>query len=231
LSKQTCSKGVIKKIALALGDLNGQIIFVGGAVVGLYINDPAADDVRPTKDVDISLSIASLVELENIRVTLIDKGFIQTAEDTIICRFRYDDVKVDVMNTKALGWASANPWFSSGFQNKLGIQIENQKIFILPLPYYIASKFAAYSNRGNKEPRTSHDFEDIVYVVDNRIDFVEQILSASNDVRPFLKNEFAHILNDKVKQEAIYGNLFYETKDQRYAMIIEKLKAIVSNPK
>jgi hypothetical protein len=95
MKNATINKGVIKKIALALGDLNGQIIFVGGAVVGLYINDPAADDVRPTKDVDISLSIASLVELENIRVTLIDKGFIQTAEDTIICRFRYDDVKVD----------------------------------------------------------------------------------------------------------------------------------------
>jgi len=228
MKNTTINKGVIKKIALALGGLNEQIIFVGGAVVGLYINDRAADDVRPTKDVDISLSISSLIELENIRLTLIDKGFIQTAEDAIICRFRYDDVKVDVMNTKALGWASANPWFSSGFQKKLGVQIENQEIFILPLPYYIASKFAAYSNRGNNEPRTSHDFEDIVYVVDNRIDFVEQILSASGDVRPFLKNEFARILNDKVKQEAIYGNLFYETKDQRYAMIIEKMNAIVS---
>lgn len=67
-----------------------------------------------------------------------------------------------------------------------------------------------------------------MYVVDNRIDFVEQILSASDDVRLFLKNEFTHILNDKVKQEAIYGNLYYETKEQRYAMIIEKLKAIAS---
>jgi hypothetical protein len=43
------NKGIIKKIALALGELNEQVIYVGGATVGLYINDPAADDVRPTK--------------------------------------------------------------------------------------------------------------------------------------------------------------------------------------
>ncbi len=59
MKNATINKGVIKKIALALGELNDQVIYVGGATVGLYINDPAADDVRPTKDVDISLSVAS----------------------------------------------------------------------------------------------------------------------------------------------------------------------------
>jgi len=102
------NRGIIKKIALALDDLNEQVVYVGGAVVSLYINDPAADEVRPTKDIDISLSIAPVAELETIRESLTRKGFIQTAEDNIICRFRYDDVTVDVMNTKAIGWAPAN---------------------------------------------------------------------------------------------------------------------------
>ena len=97
---------------------------MGGATVGLYINDPAADDVRPTKDVDISLSIATIGALEQIRETLNKKGFIQTAEDNVICRFRYDDVKVDVMNTKAIGWAPANPWSAPGFSLKEIIEIQ-----------------------------------------------------------------------------------------------------------
>lgn len=42
--------------------------------MGLYINDPAADDVRPTKDVDISLSIATIGELEKVREELTRKG-------------------------------------------------------------------------------------------------------------------------------------------------------------
>lgn len=49
-----------RKIAQALGELNEQVVYVGGAVVSLYVDDPAAEDVRPTKDVDISLEIASI---------------------------------------------------------------------------------------------------------------------------------------------------------------------------
>lgn len=88
MKNATINRGIIKKVALALGDLNKQVVYVGGATVGLYINDPAADDVRPTKDLDISLSIASVGELEQIREDLNRKGFTQTAEDNIICRFR-----------------------------------------------------------------------------------------------------------------------------------------------
>lgn len=220
--------GIIKKIALALGELNEQVIFVGGATVGLYINDPAADDVRPTKDVDISLSVATVGELESIREELARKGFIQTDEDNVICRFRYDDVKVDVMNTKAIGWAPANPWFAPGFENRLQFEIEGQHIFIIPLPYFLATKFEAYNNRGNNEPRTSQDIEDIVYLLDNRTDISEQLINAPNNVKPFLKSEIEKILNDKVKQEAISGNLFYESRNERYIMIMDKLNQIIN---
>ena len=53
------NKQAIKIIAGALGELNAQVVFVGGAVVSLYIDDTSAEDVRPTKDIDISLKIAS----------------------------------------------------------------------------------------------------------------------------------------------------------------------------
>ena len=89
LKNTTINKKVIIKIATALGELNGDVIYVGGAVVSLYINDPAAEDVRPTKDIDISLEIVSFAALENLRLALIEKGFIQTADDDVICRFRY----------------------------------------------------------------------------------------------------------------------------------------------
>jgi hypothetical protein len=37
---------------------------VGGAVVSLYIDDPSADDVRPTKEIDFSMQIGTLGELK-----------------------------------------------------------------------------------------------------------------------------------------------------------------------
>jgi predicted nucleotidyltransferase len=222
------NRGVIKKIAVALGEINEQVVYVGGAVVSLYINDPAADDVRPTKDIDISMSLVTLGELETMRERLTAKGFIQRAEDDVICRFRYDDVQVDVMNTRDLGWAPANPWFASGFLNRELVEVENQRIQILPLPYFLASKFSAYHGRGNNEPRTSPDFEDIVYILDNRVDLVEQILAAKADVKDFLGQEFKTILGDGVRQEAIAGNLFYETRTARLNRILEKVNQIVT---
>ncbi len=134
------NRGIIKKIASALGELNERVIYVGGAIVGLYIDDPAADDVRPTKNVDISVSVATIAELEKIREGLTKKGFIQTAEDDVTCRFRYEDVKVYVMNTRDIGWAPANPWFAPGFENRLRIEIENQYIFIIPFPYFFSDQ-------------------------------------------------------------------------------------------
>lgn len=69
------NKAIIKRIAVALEELNEKIIYVGGAIVSLYINDPGADDTRPTKDIDITIKVASMLELENIRELLNKKGF------------------------------------------------------------------------------------------------------------------------------------------------------------
>lgn len=63
----TINRIILERVALALDELNKQVIYVGGAVVCLYADDPAADDVRPTKDVDISLSVATIGELEKVR--------------------------------------------------------------------------------------------------------------------------------------------------------------------
>jgi len=227
LKNTAINRAVIRKIAVALGALNEQVVYVGGAVVSLYINDPSADDVRPTKDIDISLSVASLGELEALREELISKGFTQSPEDNVICRFRYEDVKVDVMGTHAVGWAPANPWFAPGFDHKETIEVENQPIQILPLAYFLASKFTAFNARGAKDPRTSHDFEDIIYILDNRLDLVEKITASPEDARKYLIQEFSKVLKDGQKQEAILGNLFIEGRELRFQIILDKLKLIV----
>lgn len=225
------NRSIILKIARALEELNDQVIYVGGAVVTLYVNDPAAEDVRPTKDVDISLSLVTLGELEEVRRALQKKGFLQTAEDDIVCRFRYDDISIDVMNTTAIGWAPANPWFASGFAEREAVTIEDQRIFILPLPYFVASKFSAYRDRGNQEPRTSHDVEDIVYVIDNRTDIAEQILAASGNVRSFLKSELVNILHDPLKKEAVFSSLPFDTRQARFDRMMDVIRTVAGSMK
>jgi predicted nucleotidyltransferase len=218
-----------KKIAHALGDLNERVVFVGGAVVSLYIDDPAADDVRPTKDIDISLQIASLGDLEKLRQSLISKGFSQSIQDNVICRFRYQDIKVDVMATKAIGWAPANEWFEYGFNFLITKQIDELTIRLLPLPYFLATKFSAFFDRGGNDPRTSHDFEDIVYLLNHTSDITEQVISSESRLKSFLKDAFLKIINDRMYQEAVIGNLFHEQQTERFNKIIAALIQICNS--
>ena len=227
MKNSTINTAAVRKVASALGGLNEEVVYVGGAAVSLYINDPAADDVRPTKDVDITLEIATLSELEQLREDLAKKGFNQSSEDDVICRFRYEDLKVDVMSTKEIGWAPANPWFAPGFKHLESVSLDDQTIRVLSLPYFLATKFTAFASRGIKGPRTSHDFEDIVYILDNRTDLIEVITQAPTEVLQFLKKAFAEILKTHIMQEAILGNLYYETQSERFEMIIDKIKRIV----
>ncbi len=226
LKNTLINRGVTRKIAVALGELNEQVVYVGGAVVSLYIDDPSADDVRPTKDIDVSMQIETLGELEKIRMDLRKKGFYQSPEDTVVCRFRYEDIKVDVMATKPIGWAPGNEWFEQGFAHIFTKEIDNITIKLLPLPYYLATKFSAFYDRGIKEPRISHDFEDIVYILNYTSDLKEQILKAENPVKEYLKNAFLQILSGRVLQEAIIANLYYEQQTARFNKIMITIKSI-----
>lgn len=219
-------RAATQKIARALGDLNEKVVYVGGAIVSFYIDDTSADDVRPTKDIDISMEIASLSELEQIREELNRKGFYQSSEDSVICRFRYEDIKVDVMSTKAVGWAPANPWFEPGYQNLISFTIDDIEIKCLSLPYYLATKFTAFYGRGSKDARSSHDFEDIVYLLNYTSNWVTQIVNSDINLKQYLIKCFSDILEDNVKQEAIFGNLFHEEQDHRFKKIMDQLKQV-----
>lgn len=226
LKNTLINKIATKKIAHALGDLNKKVVYVGGAMVSFYIDDTSAEDVRPTKDIDISMEIASVAKLEKIRKELIQKGFYQTSEDNVICRFRYEDIKVDVMATKAVGWAPSNPWFEPGFKEFVLFTVDELEIKCLSLPYFLATKFTAFYDRGSKDPRTSHDFEDVVYLLNYTTNLADQVLSAPDEVKKYLIDCFSDVLSDSVKQEAILGNLFYEDQERRYRKIIEKITQI-----
>lgn len=218
---------VIKQIARALGDLNNRVVYVGGAVVSLYIDDPAADDIRPTHDIDISLEITSRGELENLRQELAGKNFTQSAEDTVMCRFRYEGIPVDVMAIEEIGWAPANRWFRPGFDHLRMLELEPRiKVRILSVAYFLASKFEAYNNRGDSDPRTSKDFEDIVYVLDNNTDLVNNIITAPDEVKAFLKERFNELLSDEM-EEAVLSHLNPVTQSERFELLKDKLNTIV----
>jgi hypothetical protein len=216
----------IKTVATALGNINEQVVYVGCSVVGLYADDPGAPEVHPTKDIDIVLEIASLLELEVIRQNFAERGIHFAKDEDVMCRFIYQNILIDVMATKEVGWAPTNPWFKVGFDSPEIHYLDEAKIKILPLAYYLASKFTAFANRGS-DPRTSPDFEDIVYVLDNRKTLVKDILESEEDVKSFLITELTAVQQNPFLQEAVLAHLEPATQTQRFEMLIHKLKEII----
>ncbi|MDH5399698.1 MAG: hypothetical protein OEX02_16220 [Cyclobacteriaceae bacterium] len=72
---------VVAEIAEALKDIREDMVFVGGAVVSLYTDDPAADEIRPTQDIDMTLNVVNLGHWNRIQEKLQGLGFYPDPSD------------------------------------------------------------------------------------------------------------------------------------------------------
>ncbi|MFW5755939.1 MAG: hypothetical protein ACOCWK_05010 [Tangfeifania sp.] len=160
LKNQTINLKVVEKVALALGDLNDQIIYVGGAVVSLYVTDEGAEQPRPTKDIDISVQISTYAQMDKLRIILAKKNIYPASNEKIIYRYSYEDILIDFIPYEDSPLGPTNRWFKPGFKRALPIKLGSTKIKILPVSLFIATKWEAFKSRGG-DPRFSQDFEDI----------------------------------------------------------------------
>ena len=113
-----------------------------------------------------------------------------------------------------------------GFKKAYPIKIGNTEIKILPVSLFLATKWEAFKSRGN-DPRTSHDFEDIIYIIDNNIEVVQDIKEAEEDVQIFLKEMSVEILNHSSRNEIIECHVNPFTTEVRRKIILGKLEEIV----
>lgn len=215
---------MIIRVLDALGELSKHVVLVGGAVVDLYCDAKLShSEIRPTKDVDLVTNAITYGELDQFANELYRNGFYQTVEDDVMCRFRWQDIIVDVMSTTAVGWAPSNRWIELGYAQAETIIIAGRAFKILPFSYFLATKFAAFRGRGSKDARMSHDLEDIITILDGKADWAERVLAADEEVRAYLSAEFKLILGDARLQEAIIGNLPYQNQTERFQRIIKGL--------
>ena len=100
------------------------------------------------------------------------------------------------------------------------------EIKILPVSLFLATKWEAFKSRGN-DPRTSHDFEDLIYIIDNNKEVVEDVRNANKDVQDFLREMSQEILNHSSRNEIIECHINPFTVDERREIVIEKLNEML----
>ena len=221
---------IVKKIAVALKHLRPKVAFVGGAMISLYADDPAADEVRPTTDIHFSVTLESYGAWAKLQEELAVLGFRLDQNSKVICRFIYDNVTVHIMpdDEKVIGFS--NPWYRPGLQKVQSYQLtDGPEINILPLPYFLATKFSAFNGRGNGNHVTSHDFEDIIYLKDNAATVVNQIKDADADVKDYLKNEYRAVWENSNRTEIISCHLQPLIRTERLKVIEAKIAQIIES--
>lgn len=110
---------MIEIIAQGLGDLTQQVVFVGGATTGIYINDLAAPEIRPTDDVDCIIELATRADYYQLEEVLRKKKFVHSMDPRgPICRWKYLGITVDIMPTNESILGFSNRWYPQGLLNR-----------------------------------------------------------------------------------------------------------------
>lgn len=219
----------IKAVNNALGELRNKVVFVGGATVSLYADSPS-QEIRPTEDIDVVVEIWARKDYFEIDEKLRKLGFANDQESGIICRYKVDGLVVDVMPTQSEILGFTNKWYQPGFEHSVSFNLSESKIKIFSPPYFLASKLEAFNGRGNLDGRTSKDFEDIVFVLQNRSSIWAEIKDSNIDVYEYLKDTFSKLISNPNFEEWIDCHAgFGRISATNY--IMEELKLFIHHSK
>lgn len=217
---------VVEEIAKALRELKGEMVFVGGAVISLYTDDPAADEIRPTQDVDMTLDIVNLSHWVKVHEELARLGFHPDPSGHAICSYKYKNIPVDIMSANDGPLGPSNRWYRIGFENLWTLKAKEEEIRVLSAPCYLASKFEAFHSRGT-DLRTSHDIEDIVYILDNRLHIVEEFQIDDERVSTYVKSQFREISSNGLLQETLVAHIHPLMLEERLPIVEQKIHRII----
>ena len=131
-------------------------------------------------------------------------------------------------NEKILGFG--NIWYADAIKSSLIVTLQNGKnIYTITSPYFLATKLEAFKTRGKNNYLLSHDFEDIISVIDGRKEVADEVLASPIKLKRYLSQNFQSILQKTEFLEALPGLLNYgKVTNERVTFVIDKLSKIIS---
>lgn len=219
----------VELIAQALGPLREELVLVGGCAVDLLLTDSAASPTRVTYDVDMVAQVASLAGYHELERQFTRFGFKRDmAQDAPICRWRYNNLEVDLMPALPGILGFANRWYPLAVQSAQRVVLPSgTSIQLITAPAFLATKFEAFSDRGKSDLLGSHDMEDIVNVLDGRPEIVEEAAASPDELKRYLVDRCHALLALPNFMDALSGMVFPdESLAERVKMIGLRLKQI-----
>ncbi|MAO52765.1 MAG: hypothetical protein CML16_18090 [Pusillimonas sp.] len=227
--EQENNRRAIEAIAIGLKELKDSTIFVGGAVVSLYADDPLTSDIRATEDIDLTIKVKHFSEFVLLNEKLLSQKFNPDPKSKSIVRYIYNGIPVDVIpNGAEIAVTGTNKWYSYGYNDIRKIRVNSQEIQIFSSAVFIATKFEAFNSRG-KDYRTSHDIEDILNVLQNSSVIVNEISKAHKDVQAFIKQELSRMISLPSSEEILSANIDRLLLTEALPMLKATIKQIIED--
>ncbi len=200
---------MLELMASRLSPLLEQLVFVGGCTTGLFVTDPLIPPLRVTRDVDVITEASSRHDYHLQEEKLRQLGFTpDQSPDAPICRWRIGDLILDLMPTDPAILGFANRWYGDALKQAIPVALPSGLIIrTLTPPHFLATKLEAFHGRGKGDYWGSHDMEDIVCLMDGRSEIVMEVAACDDELRDYLRSEFAQLHADLMFAEAIAGFL------------------------
>jgi predicted nucleotidyltransferase len=221
---------LLEVVAERLGDdLCEEMVFVGGAVAGLLITDPAMPAIRPTEDVDLVCQAVVLSDYHRVEAALRARGFVPDMRPGApICRWQVGSVAVDVMPTLEEILGFANRWYPLALETAQAVALPGGRIIrLIAAPVFLATKLEAFDGRGEGDFLFSHDLGDLLAVVDGRDALRDECRTSPPELRVYLAERFQCLLALPAFMDALPGHLPGDAASQeRLPDLLAKLNAI-----
>jgi hypothetical protein len=228
MNNKVINIALVAQVAHGLKELREKMVFIGGAVISLYTDDPAADEIRPTKDIDMTINLVNYAAWAKMQERLSALNFQPDPHGQSICSYKFDDIAIDIMPAEDSGIGVSNKWYKPGFAYLQEIDLpDGIKINVLPSPYFLATKLEAFKNRGENDFYGSHDFEDIIYLLDNRTTIVEEVVNANKDVHEYIKTALTAFKNHPQAHEILAMHIHPFIREERFPLLMAKISHII----
>lgn len=225
------SVDLLERAADVLGNLAQEVVFVGGATLELFVTEPGATSFRPTIDVDVVIAAVSRVEYERFAEQLRASGIFEDSSSRVICRFKHSasGLLIDVMGRDASIFGFSNPWYDDVLATATAHELPSGRVLrVTSAPALVATKLAAFQDRGASFPLASHDLEDLVRVFDTRPEIVEEIRAARPELRAWIVGQLDGMLDDRLLVDAIRGQVLPDAGSQQRLeqVVLPRLRAV-----
>ncbi len=220
----------LEKIAESLPGIIDRLVFVGGGVTEILITDSAGRKPRPTEDVDCIIEVASRLEYNRIEERLRQAGFHHDSNiPPLICRWEKDEVILDVMPTMEGILGFTNRWYKDAVVSPMTLELPNGlSVNIVQSVYYLATKTEAFQTRGKGDYFTSHDFEDIAFIVNGRAELVAEMQAAESHVQNEMKDFWLPRLDTANMKAAMRAHIDAYEDNGRSPIALDRFKRMLS---